>query len=126
MGDRCVFLRAEDQADRRAFMPMRPIFTRVVEIQVHLAGIGMSKFTEFQIHNDEASKSAVEENQINPIPFGAYAQSLLSSDECKIVAQLQEELLKAPYECVFEFRFRILVLQIQEFEDERISHVSVG
>jgi len=68
----------------------------------------------------------VEENQINPIPFGSYAQALLSSDERKIVAQFQKELLKAPDECVFEFRFRILVLQIQELEDERISHVRVG
>jgi hypothetical protein len=68
----------------------------------------------------------VEENQINPIPFGSYAQALLSSDECKIVAQFQKELLKAPDEYVFEFRFRILVLQIQELEDEGISHVCVG
>jgi hypothetical protein len=88
------------------------MFTRVVEIQFHLAGIGMSEFSEFQVHNDEATKPTVEENQINPIPFGSYAQALLSSDECKIVAQFQKELLKAQDECVFEFRFRTLVLQI--------------
>src|SRR5580692_6991959 len=43
---------------------MHPMFTRVVEIQVHLAGIGMREFAEFQVHNDEASKQAMEENQI--------------------------------------------------------------
>jgi len=52
-----------------------------------LAGIGVREFAEFHIHDDEASKPAVEENQINPIPFGSYAQALLSSDECEIGAQ---------------------------------------
>jgi hypothetical protein len=27
----------------------------VVEVEVHLAGIGVSEFSEFQVHNDEAS-----------------------------------------------------------------------
>ena len=78
---------------------------RVVQIQVHLAGIGVRELAEFQVHDDEASKPAVEENQIDPIPFGSYAQSLLSSHEGEIAAQLQQELLEALDECVFEFRF---------------------
>jgi hypothetical protein len=48
-----------------------------------LAGIGMRKFSELQVHDDEASKPAVEENQIDPIPFGSYAQALLAGDESK-------------------------------------------
>ena len=70
------------------------MLARVVQIQVHLAGIGVREFTEFQIHDDEARRPAVEENQIDPIPFGSDAQPLLSSDECEIVAQFQKKLLE--------------------------------
>ena len=45
------------------------MLTRVVQIQVHLAGIGVCEFAELQIHDDEAFEPAVEEDQINPIPF---------------------------------------------------------
>jgi hypothetical protein len=81
----------------------------------------MSKFSEFQIHDDEASKPTVEENQINPIPFGADAQAFLSGDESEIAAQFQQELFETLDECAFELRFRILVLQIQELENEWIA-----
>src|SRR5205809_7982374 len=68
----------------------------------------------------------MEENQIDPIPLGSDAQPLLSSDEREIVAQLQQELLDAPNQRIFEFGLRIFVVQIQELEDERISHVRVN
>jgi hypothetical protein len=41
-------------------MRMHPFFTRVVEIQIHLAGIGVSEFSEFQIFCGAAGYVASE------------------------------------------------------------------
>jgi len=85
------------------------MFAGVVQIQVHLACIRVCEFAEFQIHDDESPKPAVEENQINTIPFGSDAQPLLSGDEREIIAQFQKKLLDALDERIFEFRLRIFV-----------------
>jgi hypothetical protein len=82
--------------------------------------------TGFQVYDYESPKPAVEENQINPIPFGSDVQAFLSSDEGEIVAHFQEKLLETPNESIFEFRLRIFVLPVQEFQDERVSHLRVG
>src|ERR1017187_3694967 len=126
MSDSRVSFRAQYQSHRRVLVRMGPMLARVVQIQVHLTGIGVCELTEFQIHDYESPKAAVEENQINPVPFGSDAQPFLSSDECDIVAQFQKKLLEALNESIFEFRLRIFVLQIQEFEDEGVSHMRVS
>ena len=86
----------------------------------------MREFSEFQIHDDEASKPAVEEKQIDPIPFGSHTQAFLPGNESEVAAQFEQELLQALDQCVFEIGFRILVLQVQELQHERISHVGIG
>jgi hypothetical protein len=86
MGDSRILLRAEDQAHRRVLMRMRPMFTCVVGMQVHLAGIGVSEFSELQVYDDETSKPTVGEDQINPVPLRSYSQSPLSGDKCEVSA----------------------------------------
>jgi len=81
----------------------------VVQIQVHLARIRVCKLAELQIHDDERPKPAVEENQINTIPFASDAQPLLPGYEREIIAQFQKKLLDALDERIFEFRLRIFV-----------------
>ena len=126
MRDGGVFFRTEDQTHRWLLMWMRPMLTRVVEIQVHLAGIRMREFSQFQVHHDEALQFAVEENQIDPIPFCSDAQALLARNEGEIVAQLKQELLEAQDQRVFDVRLRVLIFQIQEFKNEWISQLLVG
>ena len=89
VSDSRISFRAQYQPHRRVLVRMGPMLARVVQIQVHLTGIGVSEFTEFQIHDYESPKAAVEENEINPVPFGSDAQPFLPSDECEIVAQFQ-------------------------------------
>ena len=43
----------------------------------------------------------MEEEEIHPVPFGAYSQSLLAGEEREVVAQFQEELLQFPDERFF-------------------------
>ena len=126
MSDSRVSFRAQYQPHRRVLVRMGPVLARVVQIQVHLAGIGVCELTEFQVHDHQGPKAAMEKNQVDPIPFGSDAQPFLSGDESEVVAQFQKELLEALNESILEFRLRIFVLQIQELEDERVSHVRVG
>jgi len=94
MSDSRVSFRAQYQPHRRVLVRMGPGLARVVEIQVHLAGIGVCELPEFQIFDYEGPEAAMEENQVNPVPFGSNAQAFLSSDECEIVAQFQKKLLR--------------------------------
>jgi hypothetical protein len=86
----------------------------------------MRELPQFQIHDDEGSKSSVKKHQVHPIPLRADSQTLLTGDEREIIAQLQEELFEAVDERILEVRFRILVLEIQELEHERVTDVRVG
>lgn len=57
------------------------MLTGVVEIQIHLAGIGMSEFSKLQFHNNQRPKSTVKEEQIDSIPFRADPKAFLSRHE---------------------------------------------
>jgi hypothetical protein len=65
------------------------MFTRVVQIEMHLPCIGMGKLADFQIHDDETAQTAVKEYQIDSIPLAANAQPFLPADERKVSAQFQ-------------------------------------
>jgi hypothetical protein len=88
VGDSGVVFGTEDQADRRVFIWICPMLARVIQVEIHLSGVGVSEFTKFQLDNDQASKPSMEEEQIDPIPLCAHSQSLLTSNESKIIAQL--------------------------------------
>src|ERR1044071_9131769 len=107
-------------------MRMGPIFASIIQIQIHLTSICVCKFPELQVHDDQALKPAMKENQINPVPLRSDAQSLLSGHECEIIPQLQQKLFEALDKGIFELRLRVFVLQIQELENEWISYVSIG
>jgi len=66
----------------------------VVEIEIHLAGIGMGEFPELQLHNNQRSKSTVKEEQVNSIPCRADPKAFLSRHEGEIVPELQQELFE--------------------------------
>jgi len=85
--DRFVFLTAEDEADRRIFALAHPMFARVIQIHVHLSGIGVSESSALEIDNDEAPQLAMKEQQIEAIPFVADAKAALASDESEIAAK---------------------------------------
>ena len=87
--DGFVSLTAKDQADWRIFTGMRPMFARVVEVHVHLAGVGVRELAALEIDDDETTELAVKEQQIDAIPFVADAQPPLPSDKSEIAAQLQ-------------------------------------
>src|SRR6266436_4985879 len=105
-----VLFRAKDQANRRVFVRLRPIFASVVEIEVHLAGIGMGELADLQIDDDEAAQFAVKEKEIDAIPFPANAQPALAADKSKIASQIEQEDFQMPQKRFLEIAFRVFVL----------------
>src|SRR5256885_11039616 len=53
--DRFILLAAKNEADRRVFAVMRPMFARIVEIHVHLASVSMSELAAFEINHDKTA-----------------------------------------------------------------------
>jgi len=67
----------------------------------------------------------VKEHQIYPVPLRSEPQAILTGDEGEIVTQLQQELLEAINESILKIGFRILVSEIQKFENERVANMRV-
>ena len=115
-GDGFVFLGAENEADGRIFLRARPMFARIIEIHVHLAGIGVGEPAALEIDDDEAAELAMKEQQIDAIPFVADPETALASNESKIAAQLQKKPLQMQDERFFNVGLGVFVLESEELE----------
>src|SRR5206468_1741853 len=98
----------------------------VIQIKMHLARIGMREFADLQINDHKAPQFAVKEKKIDPIPFAADSQPALATDEGKVAAELEQEVLKVPQERLFEIGLRVFVFQAEKFENERVAHLFIG
>ena len=115
--DRFIFLAAKNETDRRIFVAACPMFARVVEIHVHLAGVGVGEPATLEIDDDEASELAMKEQQIDAIPFVADAEAALPADESEIAAELHEKPFDMPDERFFDVGLGVFVLEAEKFED---------
>src|SRR4030095_9157192 len=86
--DGFVSLAAKDQTDWRIFTLSCPMFTRVVQIHMHLPRIGVSELAAFEINHHQAVELAVKEQQIDAIPFVADSKPPLPSDKSEVPAEL--------------------------------------
>jgi len=48
----------------------------VVEIEVHLSGVGMGEFAHLQVDDHQTPQATMEKDQVHPIPFVTDAQTL--------------------------------------------------
>ena len=53
-----VFAGAENQAHRRIFAGLHPVFAREIAIKIHLADVGVNQFGNFQVNDDAGSAIA--------------------------------------------------------------------
>ena len=86
---------------------------------MHLPGFGVSETTDLQVDDYQTSQPPVKEQQVDPVPFVADAQTPLAAHEAEVTAQFQEEGLQVADERLFQIAFRVLVLEVEKFEDER-------
>jgi len=102
------------------------MLTRIVQIEVHLSGISVRELADFEIDNDQATQSPMEEQQVDTIPFRADAEPSLAPNKCEVIAEFQEKSFEFVDERIFEIRFRVLILKVEEFQDEWISDLVTG
>ena len=71
-----------------------PVLAGVVEVEVHLAGVGVRELAELEVDDDQAAQAPVEEEQVDPVPLVADAQAPLPADEGEVAAELEQERLE--------------------------------
>jgi len=59
----------------------------IVQVEIHLPCIGVSEFAKLQLDNDQASEPSMEKSR-STLYHCAHPQSLLTSNESKIIAEL--------------------------------------
>ena len=92
---------------------------------MHLPSVGVAEAAYLQIDDHETSQAAVKEQQVHPVPLAADAQPPLPTDEAEVVSQLQEEGLQVADKRLLQVALGVLVLEVQEFEDERVLDLFV-
>ncbi len=78
MGYRCILFGTQDQTDWGILIVVRPVLGNVVQIHVHLAGIGVRELIQFQVDYDQASQTPMEKQQIDSIPLVAIGNLVIS------------------------------------------------
>src|SRR5580698_4213148 len=126
MSDGSVVLRAENQSNGSILVRIGPMLAGIVQIKVHLPGVGVSEFPKLQLYNYESLEPPMKEKQIDAIPFRSDPKALLSGYESKVISQLHEELFQFADKRLFEFGFGVFVFEPKEFEHERIFDLGLG
>ena len=114
------FLGAEDQADRRVFSGFHPVLAGVVEVEVHLASVGIAELADFEVDDDEAPEPPVKEYEVDAEPVVVDPEPTLPSKKSKIIAQFQKKIGEVLNQRFFQFRFGVFILEIEKFENEWI------
>ena len=70
------------------------MFLRVVAVHMHLAHVRMAQLGQLEINDHQTSQPPVKKEQIHTKPTIADAQPTLASDECKVAAQLEQEVFQ--------------------------------
>ena len=126
LGEGLVLLGAEDQSDGRVLALSDPVLPRIVQVEVHLPGVGVGEAAYLQVDDHQTSQAPVKEQQVHPVPLTADAQPPLPADEAQVVTQLQEEGLQMADECLLQVALGVLVLEVEEFENEGVFDLFVG
>jgi hypothetical protein len=66
----------------------------IVEVEIHLTGVGMRKFTSFEVNQNQAFKDTVIKQKIDAIPFGSDTKTFLASNKSETVPQLEQKPFK--------------------------------
>src|SRR5580700_4083468 len=102
VSDGFVLLRAKDQSQGWVLMGQSPVLPRIVQVQIHLSGIGVGEFSDLQIDYYQAAQSSMKEQQIDAIPLVTDAQASLPCQEREVAAQFEKKLLQSVDQRVLE------------------------
>lgn len=113
----CAVARAQDQTDGRVLAWQSPVLSGVVQVHMHLAGIGMREAADLHVDDHQAAQAPVEQQQVNAEPLVIDAQTALPADEREVATELQQEGLQALDQRRFKLALGVLVLEFEKFQD---------
>ena len=102
VSDSVILGGAEDQPDGRILVGQGPMLARIVEVEVHLSGIGMRERAELQLDHHEATQAAV------------------AGDEGETATEFEEEGFEVADQCGFQIMLGEIVAEVEKFEDEGV------
>ena len=106
---RRAFGGAQYQAHRWIFAGFHPMFAGIIQVEVHLAGVGIAELADFEIDHHQTFQAAMEKQQVDAKPGIVEPQAALATDKGKVVAQFQQKIGQMLDQCFLEIGFRILV-----------------
>ena len=89
--ERVVFLRAQNQPDRRDVPRGHFLLAVVVEVHVHLPGVGVGERPELEVDQHVALEDAVVEDQVDEVVVVVEGDALLPRLEAKAAAHLDQK-----------------------------------
>ena len=96
----------------------------IVQVEVYLPSIRMSKRPRRQLDDDQAPQTAMVQQQIDPIPDVADPNPLLPGDKCEPGTQLQQEPFEMPDQGLFQFALAVFILEVEKLKEVRIAELS--
>ena len=93
------------------------MLTGIVQIHVHLTGIGVREFSPFEIDHHQTPQAAVKEKQIHAVPFITNAQTFLSAHKGEVATEFEKKMLKVQNQSLLEVAFGLFVFQAQELQN---------
>ena len=98
----------------------------VIDIEIHLADVCGRELLKLEVNQNQGMQTPVEEHQIHPVPLVIDAQPLLTANERKVVAELEQETFHVPDEGIFQFGLGIFIFQFEKLEHERVFQLLLG
>jgi hypothetical protein len=68
------------------------MFAGVVEIKVHLPGIGIAELAHLEVDDDQTPQASVKEEEIDTKPSVIETKPLLSAKKSEVITQLQQKI----------------------------------
>src|SRR3989338_9945138 len=87
---------------------------------MHLSRVGVAEASKLQVDNHQTTQPAMKQQKIDPKPLFVDTKPPLPSDKSEIVTHLQEKCFQFTDNGFFHLGLRILVLQAQKLQDQRI------
>jgi hypothetical protein len=97
------------------------VFPRIVEVEVHLTGVGMGELPPLEIDQHQAPQRPVKQDQIDAIPFGSDPNAFLPRHEGEPVPEFQEKPFEMPHERLFEIRLAVFIVEVEELQQIGIA-----
>jgi hypothetical protein len=118
--DSLVLPRAQNEADRRSLAREGILFPKTIQVGIHLPCVRRDESPQFQVDRDQATKTAVIEEEIEVVRVRADLESLLPRDERESVSKFQHEVGQVFDQVRFEALLGLQGVAAQEIEDVRV------